>query len=253
MSDLTPLETQIAYERSALERSLNALSDTLAPQRLADEAKSTLEAYGGQIGAQLWSAARNNPAAFALFGAGAALLVAGSGSGAKNTQSPPQAVPPQQASDGFDRRVAYADSRMKQEMTGMTEHSQSASRLTAALDRGLDTLPPQARARVIEARKVAIGAQQAVEKRARKATKASQTFVHDQPLTAGALALGLGILAGALLPNTRKEDELLGHRRDQLMRQAQRVLNEELDKLHAAASVGLDEAADRASGALRSQ
>ena len=51
MSDLTPLETQIAYQRSALARSLNALSDTLAPQRVADEAKSTLEAYGGQIGA----------------------------------------------------------------------------------------------------------------------------------------------------------------------------------------------------------
>lgn len=135
----------------------------------------------------------------------------------------------------------------------MTEHSQSASVLSAALDRGLDKLSPQARARVIEARKAAIGAQQAVEKRARKAAKASQTFVHDQPLAAGALALGVGILAGALLPNTRKEDKLLGHRRDQLMRHAQKVFNEELDKLHAAANARLDDAADRASDALRSQ
>ncbi|EEX10199.1 conserved hypothetical protein [Ruegeria lacuscaerulensis ITI-1157] len=253
MSDLTPLETEIAYERSALARSLDALSDTIAPQRLANEAKTTLEAYGGEIGAHIWSAARKNPAAFALLGAGAALLLAGPGTGAKRTHPETQAVPPQDAFDGFDRRVAAADSRMKQKMTGMIEQNQSASALSAALDRGLDKLPPKARARVIEARKAAIGAQHAVEKRARKVAKASQTFVHDQPLAAGALALGVGMLAGALLPNTRKEDELLGHRRDQLMRHAQNVLNEELDKLHAAASAKLDNAASQASDALRNQ
>ncbi|NOE20796.1 hypothetical protein GS634_21915 [Ruegeria atlantica] len=251
MTELTELENHVAYERNALATSLDSLTETLAPDRLAQTAKDVVEGYGGEIGTQIWIAARKNPAAFTLFGAGLALLMAGPGAPARTMQNNPRTKATQNMSEEFDRRVEAADVQIKKEMTGMMEQDFSASHLSAALDRGLEKLSPKAHSRVLQARKAAIEAQRAVEKRAKQTTKASKSFLHEQPIAAGALALGVGVLVGALLPNTRKEDELLGARRDELMRKAQNTLTEEMGKLYAAANEKLDDVAASASASLR--
>ena len=237
MSDLTQIEREAAAERQKLAGSLDALSAAISPDNVKQHAAVMAETYGGDLGRQAWGAARQNPAAFALVGAGLSLLFTGTGSRAELRSPNPATVPPAQALKGFDARVAVADAEIKEEMTGMMEQNTQprAAWLRAKLNDGLDALPASARARVLDARKSALDAQEKVEIQARKTAHKSQTFMHDQPLAVGAIAVGLGALIGALLPSTRREDDLLGERRDAVMAAAKSTLQEEVDKAHHAA------------------
>lgn len=249
MPSLKTAETQVEHSRQQLAQSLDALSATVDPARLADQVSSTMHSYGGEIGRQAWSAARANPAGFALMGAGLGLLLVGTGSRPEERTTPPQAVPPHKAMDGFDERLSAADADMKKEMTNMSTASKyTAASLRKSLMNGLDKLPEGARKRVIDARRAALAAQEKIEARSREVAASSRTFHHQQPLAVGALALGMGALIGALLPSTKREDEMLGHKRDALMSKAQHTLEEEMSRLSAAASAKIDKAAQATTG-----
>ncbi|WP_299694481.1 hypothetical protein [uncultured Tateyamaria sp.] len=245
MPDFDAIEAQVARDRAALSQSLDALTDAADPERATTQISTIAHEYGGEIGRQTWEAARQNPAAFALVGAGIGLLLTGTGKRPERRPHPETAVPPAKAMQGFDARVAAADTAIKEEMTGMSDETVSASRLRAAMDHGLDKLPAAARARVLKARKSALQAQERVEAKAAKLAIRSRTFMDDQPLAVGALAVGLGALVGALLPSTQREDELLGAHRDAMMRSAQDILREELQNAHAAASEKLQDSTNR--------
>lgn len=237
MSNITQIEREAAAERQKLAGSLDALSAAVNPDNIKQHASVMAEAYGGDLGRQAWGAAKQNPAAFALVGAGLSLLLTGTGSRPETRLAVPTAVPPQNAFAGFDARVAAADAEIKQEMTGMVEQDTAprAAWLRAKLNDGLDALPDAARGRVLQARKAALEAQEKVEAQARRTAQKSQSFMHDQPIAVGAVALGLGALIGALLPSTRREDDLLGEQRDAVMAAAKSTLQQELDKAHQAA------------------
>ncbi len=241
MSDFKTIEREAANERQKLAASLDSLSAALNPDNVRDHAAVIAETYGGDLGRQAWGAAKQNPAAFALVGAGLSLLLTGTGSRPEIRTPAPSSVPPQKAFVGFDARVAAADEEMKKEMTGMMEHDTAprAAWLRARLNDGLDALPEAARSRVLQAREAAVDAQEKVEAQARKTAQKSRTFMQDQPLAVGAIALGLGALIGALLPSTKREDDLLGEHRDAVMVSAKSVLQEEIEKAHGAARSAL--------------
>lgn len=237
------LEKQVDADRRRLTASLSGLSGTLAPQSVTQQLSAAAHSYGGQLGQQAVSAAKRNPAALILAGAGLALMFTGPGGRRPRQAAPePAAVPPEAAFAGFDERVAAADAAMKEEMTGMSEESFRSSKMREALNTGLDALPDSARKRVLKARKAALQAQEKVEAHAAHAAARGRTFYEQNPLAAGAIALGLGALIGALLPATRREDELLGAHRDALAAKAEAALREEMDKLYLKASAKLDPA-----------
>lgn len=241
MSNYTEIERDAALERQKLAQSLDSLTAAVRPENMKVHAAALAETYGGDLGRQAWGAAKSNPAAFALVGAGLSLLFTGAGTRPEAQPKRPVAVPAGKAMIGFDARLAAADQELKQEMTGMSEYSRAprAAWLRAKLHDGLDALPEGARRRVLKAREATLLAQDQVEAKAREASKKSKTFMHDQPLAVGALALGLGALIGALLPSTRREDDLLGERRDAVMFAAKSSLQEEMDKVHQSARASL--------------
>lgn len=230
------LEAELARERQALGQSLDRLSASLSPSRLKEQVSTAANEYGREIGTQVWNATRENPAAFALVGAGLALLFSGAGRRAENDAiAEPAAVPPDEAMEGFDQRVAQADAAMRKQQTGRSSLP-SALHLRASLDRGLDKLPPAARQRVIAARMAAVRAHEAVERRASELASRSADAVRGNPILAGAAAFGVAALVGALLPGTRREDALLGDKRDALMAEARSVFEREMLALRRAAT-----------------
>lgn len=56
-------------------------------------------------------------------------------------------------------------------------------------------------------------------------------MLEEQPLIVGAIGLALGAAFGAALPRTQRENELMGHTRDDLMESAAQRVNEQADKL----------------------
>ena len=118
----------------------------------------------------------------------------------------------------------------------------TAAEMRARLDRGLDDLSAKARERVKAARLKAVEAQDAVDRQAARVTAAASDTHQSHPLLSAAIAAGIGGLVGALLPNTRHEDRLMGAHRDAALRDAEAVLREELASL---TRTGADALSDR--------
>lgn len=230
---LDQMERRLAHDRAALTQSLDALSSTLAPERLS----STAEGYALEVGQQLWGEAKKNPAAFALVGAGLALLLSGAGSRGA-VAAPRPAVAPEAAMDGFDARVAAADARIRGSATGERRPSLSSRRLRAAVDAGLEHLSPEARSKVLKLRHQAIETQMKIEARAERASRKAGAAYGRQPLAFGAAAFGIGALIASALPGTRREDDLLGAHRDRLMSAASDLVRGEMDALKADPQAG---------------
>lgn len=60
-------------------------------------------------------------------------------------------------------------------------------------------------------------------------------MVEEQPLLLGALGVAVGTLIGAMLPPTRREDELLGRTRDDLFERGQQMARERAEQLKSSA------------------
>ncbi|AXT34961.1 hypothetical protein D1820_08230 [Phaeobacter sp. LSS9] len=226
-SDLTDLESEVARDRVALSKSLDTLAVSLSPDRIATQVSATASHYGGEISQQLWSTARANPAALALVGTGIALLMSGAGQRRDASARPQSNAPAQTPVTPTAQSVA--------------SKGPSAKRLRAALDHGLDKLPPKARKQVRKARMSALHIQEDLERRAAKLSRASQEGIAAQPLVAGGLAFGLGAIAAALLPQTRQEDALLGEKRDSMMAEARDILQQEMRNLADKGETALNE------------
>ncbi|EBA11166.1 DUF3618 domain-containing protein [Roseobacter sp. CCS2] len=240
MSNIDEISKQVEADRARLAGTLDALTDTVKPQAIAQEATTAATDIGGDLALKAWNALRDQPAGGLLVTIGMGLLAAGSQRRPLPVSRPQTtANHPHEAMDGFDDRVAAADVAMRENMTGEIEPQPQASKLKSALNTGLDQLPPNARRRVVKAREAAIAAQESIERQTRVAARKTKGFVYEQPLTVGALALGFGILAGSLLPGTRREDALLGARRDALMADARNALEEEMLKAKAQAETAL--------------
>ncbi|AUR00088.1 hypothetical protein [Phaeobacter inhibens] len=235
-SELTDLESDVARDRVALSKSLDTLAVSLSPDRIATQVSATASHYGGEISQQLWSTARANPAALALVGTGIALLMSGAG---QRRESGPRPQPDAPTRTPATRAIQPVGSK-----------GPSAKRLRAALDHGLDKLPPKARKQIRKARLAAIHIQEDLERRAAKLSRASQEGVAAQPLVAGGLAFGLGAIAAALLPQTRQEDALLGEKRDALMAEARDILQQEMRSLANKGETALHEQVSKGRDAL---
>ena len=76
--------------------------------------------------------------------------------------------------------------------------------------------------------------------RARQARVGFWETMEERPLALGAAAIALGVVAGLMIPATRKEDELMGETRDRLMERAKEVGEEALEKGKQVATVAVD-------------
>jgi len=85
----------------------------------------------------------------------------------------------------------------------------------------------------------------AVQSNARKATDATQDFVTDNPLAAGAIALLVGTAIGLALPSTAQENKLMGSYRDQLADQAGQRAQDLIGKVQDVAGDAIDVAKEQ--------
>ncbi|TJZ92021.1 DUF3618 domain-containing protein [Paracoccus gahaiensis] len=122
-----------------------------------------------------------------------------------------------------------------------------ARHLRDRLSEGTEGLGDEARRRVETARHKALDASDAARRQMSQANRQVARSYDSEPLLFGALALIGGAALGALLPGTRREDELLGEYRDQLFDEAEAVYHEEKSRVTNAVSAGLDEAKSAAS------
>jgi ElaB/YqjD/DUF883 family membrane-anchored ribosome-binding protein len=74
----------------------------------------------------------------------------------------------------------------------------------------------------------------------RRTARQARRFNHKHPVLMGIAALGAGMLLGALLPATRREDELLGPTRDRLVESGKETAQAAIEQVKSAAEQELE-------------
>ena len=85
--------------------------------------------------------------------------------------------------------------------------------------------------------------------RARSATSRGRDVMTDSPLIAGVVGLALGALVGAMIPETERENELFGQKRDELKQRATEMAREGVSQAKDIASA----AASAATAAVKDE
>lgn len=124
--------------------------------------------------------------------------------------------------------------------------SSIVSSMRESLAKGTEDMSEAARERVIDARARFIDARRRADQAARyyasRGSDKAETFIQEQPLVAGALAMAVGAALAGGLPRTRREDALFGEQRDTLFDEAERIFRREREKLKHVANAAADEA-----------
>lgn len=85
-----------------------------------------------------------------------------------------------------------------------------------------------------------------VQRTARKAGRMTQRKFEQDPLLMGAIGIAAGALLGALIPETDREDDLMGETRDDLMRRSKKFAREKGEQVKEVAEHAKDAAVKEA-------
>jgi ElaB/YqjD/DUF883 family membrane-anchored ribosome-binding protein len=88
---------------------------------------------------------------------------------------------------------------------------------------------------------------------AQRAQSAFQQSLHSNPLAVGVVALAVGAAIGLSIPETDKENELLGETRDNVVQQAQQTVGEKAQQVQTVAQQAVGAAKDAAGDAAQQQ
>lgn len=91
------------------------------------------------------------------------------------------------------------------------------------------------------------------QERAQAAVGSLEQMVEENPLSVGAMALLLGAAVGLAVPETRKENQLMGEARERLVSQAGEKAQDVVDKAKSVAQEAVSAATDTAKQAARDQ
>ncbi|TJZ79814.1 DUF3618 domain-containing protein [Paracoccus hibiscisoli] len=150
----------------------------------------------------------------------------------------------------MDRTKETASNLRDRLSDGTAALGERARHFRDRLEEGTEGMSEEARRRIETARRKALDASDAASRQMAQANRKVAQSYDNEPLLFGALALLGGAALGALLPGTRREDELMGDYRDQLFDEAEEIYQEEKTRLGDAFSAGLDEAKSAASNVV---
>lgn len=202
------IEADIDDTRARMDADLAALESRLSPGHLLDEAIRQLRSGGAaEYFRNLGNTAKLNPVPLALVGTGLAWLALSSRApGAADTS----------AEYGYGYEGAW------QGATATDSAAESAAddrQAGASWERAADGASAAIRTARDKAQEIGAQARDGMHSaraQARQGARRVADFMDEQPLIAAGVALTVGALLGAVLPSTRRENELMGQRSDEL-------------------------------------
>lgn len=238
------IESEIERTRAEMSSTLDAIEKKLSPGQLMDEVLHYLRGgSSGEFVSSLGSAVKQNPMPATLMGIGLAWLMMSNSRGA-----PAGSVGSEPAAAGAGGlKASLASGREK---AGQAAHK--AGELAGSVKQKASGVAQGTREKLSHgisgARQQAGRLGEAARQQAGRAKGGFDTMLHEQPLLLGALGIAIGAALGASLPATRREDKLLGAKRDELVQQAKETAGEQMQKVQsvaAAAGQAIKDEADR--------
>lgn len=217
-------------------------------KRKARSTMRDLEHGAEEKGRGMWRTIKDNPVPATMVGVGLAWLMA---NGSKSDDDDYRRSRSDVYGYGYDIAPGYESPDLADEVRergsealdraeGKAQHAMDATREKAS------ELGHEAREQARHARDRAEEWANEVQQKTVRAERRVEDAVRDNPLAAGAMAAALGLAAGLMVPETRREHELLGPTRDRVLDRAQSSAMKAADKVRDAASETAGEAARKA-------
>ena len=197
--DPSTLEREIDQQRAEIGNIVHALESKLSPGQMIDTALGYAKGGGGEFLHNLSDTVKANPVPTLLTGIGLVWLMAG------QNRRPDYSAHASSGPSMTDKLAAKA-SGLKQQGTGIKEKADQMSH-DASSSLG------SARHRVSDSSRQAA---ESLKHTADRARGGFSQLLNEQPLALGAMGIALGALLAATVPPTRREDELMGQKSDEL-------------------------------------
>lgn len=194
------IEKDIHRTTERMGQGLEAIGDKFRPERIKQRAKAAVS----QKGANLFRTAKENPVPTAIIALGLTLLF--------------KARSKERERENGGNGDGYASGRWSGQTLDETEHGFKEK--TQELAGNAKDKVQEVAGRAGE--KVQNAAGQVAERAKRTGNKLQQ-FFESNPVIAGAGVVVLGAAIGALIPETQKERQIMGHARDQIVDKAKGV------------------------------
>lgn len=261
------IENDLERTRAEMSSTLDAIQQKLSPGQMMDQALTYARtSLPAEFGSNLGNAVRSNPVPVALVGIGLAWLAASSRNSHSGRFGRDQYDPDHDhmytrpyagathSSGMHDERMHGAVSSVSAKGAELKDRASEAGRnvMGKASDIGqrigesASSMTDHARGITQQAsERVSATAQQARMRAAELGQRSQQQYyrakdgvvrtVDEQPLMVGVFGLAIGALLGAVLPSTRREDEMMGRTRDDLLDKAKATASEQAERVKASA------------------
>jgi hypothetical protein len=231
------IQEGIQQTRAEMDHTLHALERKLSPGQLTDQILDYLRGAGeesGEFVTNLGRSIRDNPVPVTLLGVGLSwLMIADS------------EKPKHRYSQTYQGPIITPSSA-----TAGTKSNHKGQAVSERIDEKAEHIVHGAQDKVEQVTETARHQFKHLSDRAHyQAEKAKRGFTYmlqERPLVLGSIGLAIGAALGAGLPSTRREDELMGEKRDELLEQAKAKGREQLDKAEHIAGAAQEAAREEA-------
>ncbi|MEG3190890.1 DUF3618 domain-containing protein [Lysobacter sp. D1-1-M9] len=216
--DPAQLERELDRQRDHIGELIEALEHKMSPGQMFERALSYGKGGGREFASNLSDTVRANPVPTLLTAAGLAWLYAGQG-----------------------KRPAdrYGTTETTGHVTG-SQHKSHVGERVGEMRAGMSEKVGSARHRIGES---AHGAMDSARHQAQRASAGYRDMLDNNPMALGAIGIAVGALMGAMLPSTRKEDQLMGEASDHLTEEARHKARSGMDQAVQAGREATDPAA----------
>lgn len=234
--DPAELEREIEQQRRHIEGIVQALENKLSPGEIFDRVLSFGKGTGRDFAGNLTNTVKENPVPALLTAAGLLWLYASSRQSSSVTSTSLVVVDAEMMDDdetfeshsgsnGIGERLHSAKSAIGDKAHG------AASSIRSGAQGAKQSIRSGARTAKESIRSGARTAKDSVSSGVHRAKEGYGTMLQENPLAAGAIAVAVGAVLGALMPPTRKEDEVFGEASDRLGDRLKAKAREQKDRL----------------------
>ncbi|MDY7560964.1 DUF3618 domain-containing protein [Pseudomonas sp. 10B1] len=235
------LEREIDAQRSSIGSLVDALESKLSPGQLIDQVMSFTRGNGGEFFSNLGNTIKANPVPTLLTSVGVVWLLMGSNKSPSysNASSGPSMF------DALGNRISNMADKVSDTLGNVKAKVQDkahdlqdgASRLKDKASHLTDSVTDKMSSAGHQVNMGSHDATHALHQQSENIKSGFNYLLNEQPLALAAIGIALGALAGAALPITDKENQMMGHASDSLTDKAKQMASEGYDK---AAEIGKD-------------
>jgi len=241
--ELETLRLELARTRAQMSETVDALQGRMNAQYVREQASSQAKDSARQAGSNLGETIKQNPVPAALTGVGIVglgwLIASGKDDSGQNQGSEVSryggsSYGSSRLEDGphyYDRSSEYPTyyegvTRRSERSSDEDDDDSGRSRTQEATGQARDRASQMSGQ--LQDRASQAGGQ--AQEQAQRAKNGFQRMLQENPLAVGALAVGIGAAVGFAVPETEKENELMGEKRDEFANQGQQKVRDYQDK-----------------------